>query len=109
MALSAAHGTGAAALLRAETAPVDELPDGVHVPTQASARGERRPNGTFAKGARTVQAAGVVRPPARARWDCPVLFAVNPVSAGRLMAGLLKRWEERLAGEGGTSRNSAMG
>jgi ERCC4-type nuclease len=36
-----------------------------------------------------------------ARWDCPVLFAVNPVGAGRLMAGLLRRWEERLAAEQG--------
>jgi ERCC4-type nuclease len=36
-----------------------------------------------------------------ARYDTPVLFAVNPVGAGRLMAGLLRRWEERLAAERG--------
>jgi ERCC4-type nuclease len=34
-----------------------------------------------------------------ARWDVPVLFAVNPAGAGRLIAGLLRRWEERLAAE----------
>jgi ERCC4-type nuclease len=36
-----------------------------------------------------------------ARWDCPTLFAVNPVGAGRLIAGLLRRWEERLGAEKG--------
>lgn len=58
MALRSAHGNGAGALLRVETAPVDELPEGVQGPPQAAARHERRPNGTFAKGARSVQAAG---------------------------------------------------
>lgn len=32
-----------------------------------------------------------------ARWDVPVLFAANPAGAGRLIAGLLRRWEERMA------------
>jgi ERCC4-type nuclease len=30
-----------------------------------------------------------------ARWDCPVLFAGNAHGAGRLIAGVLRRWEER--------------
>jgi hypothetical protein len=58
MPLRTAHGEGAGALVRAERSPVDELPRGVQGPPQASARGERRPNGTFAKGARTAQSAG---------------------------------------------------
>jgi ERCC4-type nuclease len=36
-----------------------------------------------------------------ARWDTPTIFAANPVGAGRLIVGLLKRWEERLAAAGG--------
>jgi len=36
-----------------------------------------------------------------ARWEIPVLFAGNPAGAGRLIAGLLRRWEERVAEEGG--------
>ena len=31
-----------------------------------------------------------------ARWDVPVLFIGNAAGAGRLIAGILKRWEERL-------------
>jgi hypothetical protein len=53
-----AHGTGANALLRAETAPADELPLGVQAPLQAEAGSERRADGTFAQGARTSQSAG---------------------------------------------------
>ena len=34
-----------------------------------------------------------------ARSDLPCLFAGNPAGAGRLMAGILRRWAERLAGE----------
>jgi ERCC4-type nuclease len=34
-----------------------------------------------------------------ARHDCPTLFAANPAGAGRLIAGLLRRWEERLHAE----------
>jgi ERCC4-type nuclease len=34
-----------------------------------------------------------------ARWDVPVLFAGSPEGTGRLMAGLLKRWEERVKSE----------
>ena len=34
-----------------------------------------------------------------ARWDTPTLFVVNPAGAGRLIAGLLRRWEERVAEE----------
>ena len=30
---------------------------------------------------------------------CPCLFAGNENGAGRLMAGILRRWEERLTGE----------
>jgi hypothetical protein len=51
------HGTGAG-VPRVEVLPVDELPAGVQAPPQASARGERRPDGTFAPGARTTQVAG---------------------------------------------------
>lgn len=36
-----------------------------------------------------------------ARYDLPVLFIGNPAGAGRLIAGLLRRWEERIAAEGG--------
>jgi ERCC4-type nuclease len=38
-----------------------------------------------------------------ARHDLPTLFAVNPAGAGRLIAGILKRWEERLAAETGAT------
>jgi ERCC4-type nuclease len=38
-----------------------------------------------------------------ARSDCPCLFAVNPVGAGRLIAGILRRWEERVACEKGAA------
>jgi DNA excision repair protein ERCC-4 len=34
-----------------------------------------------------------------ARWATPVLFAGNPAGAGRLIAGLLRRWQERLIEE----------
>jgi ERCC4-type nuclease len=34
-----------------------------------------------------------------ARWDVPVLFAGSPEGAGRIMAGLLRRWEERVKSE----------
>jgi len=37
-----------------------------------------------------------------ARWDTPTIFVGSAAGAGRLMAGLLRRWEERhAAGEGG--------
>jgi DNA excision repair protein ERCC-4 len=36
-----------------------------------------------------------------ARHDVPVLFALNPTGCGRLMAGLLRRWEERVIIESG--------
>lgn len=58
MTLRRAHGAGAGALVRVETAPADELPLGVQAPPQASAGGERRADGTWAPGARTAQAAG---------------------------------------------------
>jgi hypothetical protein len=58
MTLRRAHGNGASALVRAETAPADELPLGVQAPRQGGAGAERRPNGTFAPGARTAQSAG---------------------------------------------------
>jgi ERCC4-type nuclease len=34
-----------------------------------------------------------------ARADLPTLFAANAAGAGRLIAGILKRWEERIASE----------
>jgi hypothetical protein len=57
MALRNGHGTGSG-VPRVEVLPADELPQGVQAPALASARGERRPDGTFAPGARTMQAAG---------------------------------------------------
>jgi DNA excision repair protein ERCC-4 len=36
-----------------------------------------------------------------ARHDTPVLFVGNPAGAGRLISGLLRRWEERVAVERG--------
>lgn len=35
-----------------------------------------------------------------ARSDLPTLFALNESGAGRLIAGLLRRWEERLVDSG---------
>jgi ERCC4-type nuclease len=32
-----------------------------------------------------------------ARWDVPTLFVGNAAGCGRLIAGLLRRWEERAA------------
>lgn len=57
MTLRTGHGTGAGSP-RVEVLPADELPLGVQATPQVPARGERRPDGTFAPGARTVQAAG---------------------------------------------------
>jgi hypothetical protein len=57
VALRSGHGTGKG-VPRVEVLPPDELPHGVRGPSQVSARCERRPNGTFARGARTVQSAG---------------------------------------------------
>lgn len=34
-----------------------------------------------------------------ARWDCPVIFAGNAAGCGRLIAGIIRRWEERIAAE----------
>ena len=42
-----------------------------------------------------------------ARWDVPVLFVGSPAGAGRLIAGLLRRWEERVA-EAGKEAGSAL-
>jgi ERCC4-type nuclease len=36
-----------------------------------------------------------------ARYDVPTLFVGHPAGAGRLIAGLLRRWEERVAAQGG--------
>lgn len=58
MTLRTAHGRGSAALVRIETVPVDELPDGVQVVEEAEAGWERRADGTFARGARTQQRRG---------------------------------------------------
>ena len=35
-----------------------------------------------------------------ARSDCPCLFAANPAGAGRLICGILRRWDERLVADG---------
>jgi ERCC4-type nuclease len=34
-----------------------------------------------------------------ARWDVPVIFAGNAAGCGRLIAGIIRRWEERIAAE----------
>jgi ERCC4-type nuclease len=36
-----------------------------------------------------------------ARFDVPTLFVGNPAAAGRVIAGLLRRWGDRVASEGG--------
>jgi ERCC4-type nuclease len=36
-----------------------------------------------------------------ARHDLPTLFAVNPTGAGRLIVGILRRWQERFEAEQG--------
>jgi ERCC4-type nuclease len=38
-----------------------------------------------------------------ARWEIPTLFAGNEAGCGRLIAGLLRRWAERAAEEGGVA------
>jgi len=38
-----------------------------------------------------------------ARWEIPTLFAGNAAGAGRLMAGLLRRWQERIEAEKGAA------
>lgn len=50
MALRTAHGKGAPALLRAETVPVDELPEGVPAPAKPPAAAGRDGKGKFGPG-----------------------------------------------------------
>lgn len=57
MALRTGHGAGAG-VPRIEVLPADELPAGVQVPPLESTGEERRPDGRFARGASTWQAAG---------------------------------------------------
>lgn len=57
VALRNGHGNGAG-VPRVEVLPVDELPPGVQAPEQAPSTDERRPDGTFAPGASTLQAQG---------------------------------------------------
>jgi hypothetical protein len=57
MALRTGHGNGAG-VPRIEVMPANELPIGVHVTEQAASTTERRPDGTFAKGANTEQRKG---------------------------------------------------
>lgn len=57
MTLRSGHGNGAG-VPRVEVLPVNELPRGVQAPAQDASTGERRPDGTWAKGARTAQRAG---------------------------------------------------
>lgn len=59
MGIRAAHGNGASALIRVETLPVDELPEGVKGPALEDERpAERRANGQFVKGSTTAQRKG---------------------------------------------------
>lgn len=58
MTLRAAHGKGAAALVRVETAVPDELPEGVHASLLAETGSERRADGRWVQGATTAQARG---------------------------------------------------
>jgi hypothetical protein len=51
------HGNGSG-VPRIEVLPPDELPRGLQAPALVERTGERRPDGTFAPGARTVQSAG---------------------------------------------------
>jgi hypothetical protein len=57
MALRSGHGAGRGAP-HVEVLPAGELPAGVQARAHATAGGERRPDGTFAPGARTAQSAG---------------------------------------------------
>lgn len=57
MGLRTGHGNGRGQP-RIEVLPADELPRGVQAPPLESAGHERRADGTFAPGARTMQAAG---------------------------------------------------
>lgn len=57
MTLRKGHGRGAG-VPRIEVLPPDELPKGVQAIVQVESKDERRPNGTFAPGARTVQSDG---------------------------------------------------
>jgi hypothetical protein len=50
MAYRKAHGTGADALARVETAPVDELPEGVPAPARPAEPSDRGPDGRFRPG-----------------------------------------------------------
>ncbi len=50
MGARSAHGNGAAALLRVETVPVDELPAGVPGPARAASTAGRGPDGRWARG-----------------------------------------------------------
>jgi hypothetical protein len=50
MALRTAHGTGTGALLRVETAPVDELPEGVPADARRQSPRDRGDGGRFADG-----------------------------------------------------------
>jgi ERCC4-type nuclease len=43
-----------------------------------------------------------------ARWDCPVLFVPNEASCGRIIAGLLARWEKRLREEADAKLNADL-
>ena len=57
VSLRRAHGNGAPALLRAETAPVDELPEGVPADTRTDCPSDRGAGGRFRPG-NTLAAAG---------------------------------------------------
>ncbi len=67
--LRKAHGAGAPALLRAETAPADELPEGVAAPSSPTKAAERRPDGTLTTaGARVLGQAGGLAKAERVRF-----------------------------------------
>jgi ERCC4-type nuclease len=44
-----------------------------------------------------------------ARWDTPVLFAANEAGCGRLIAGVIRRWEARILSESSASVGHVAG
>src|ERR1019366_70082 len=94
MALRTGHGTGAG-VPRVEVLTADELRGGVQETPQASAGHERRPDGTFARGARTVEAAGGGATPAKSRLTPPLglspLAEAHPFRPSRAAAATFRR------------------
>lgn len=61
MTLRSAHGNGSAALVRAETLPVDELPEGVPAPSRHESPRDRGEAGRFAPGNTLARQGGQAR------------------------------------------------